>query len=157
MPSIAIELQPDAKQEIIEALALALAETSVVTLKAQNYHWNVTGMTFGPLHALFQEIYEDHFAAQDTLAERMKALDAHVDGRMATYLQRSAVQEADNDADAARMVEDLKSDQEQVSTTLIALAQLADKHGDVVSNDMAIARADVHDKFAWMLRAHLKG
>ena len=38
-------------------------------------------MAFGPLHALFQQMYEDHFTAQDELAERIKALDAHAEGR----------------------------------------------------------------------------
>ncbi len=65
----------------LEHLATSLAETAIETVKAQNYHWNVTGMAFGPLHELFQRIYEDHFQAQDTLAERIKALGGHADGR----------------------------------------------------------------------------
>ena len=27
--------------------------------------------------------------------------------------------------------------------------------GDLVTNDLAIERADVHDKFAWILESHL--
>lgn len=157
MPELATDLSPSAKEAIVEGLTQALAETSVETMKAQNYHWNVEGMAFGPLHALFQTMYEDHFTAQDVLAERIKALDAHAEGRQSVYLSRSKIQECDGTIAAAKMIENLKSDQELLSATCRALAAEADKHGDVVTNDLAIERADQHDKFAWMLRAHLKG
>jgi starvation-inducible DNA-binding protein len=155
MKNIKVEIAPDAKAEIIDALHQSLAETAVATLKTQNFHWNVTGMSFGALHALFEEIYTDHFEGQDELAERIKGLEGHADGRYAEFLKRSAINESDGKLNAKAMVELLKSDQETLSATLRAVAELADQHGDIVTNDLAIARADKHDKFAWMLRAHL--
>lgn len=157
MKNIKVEIAPDAKAEIIEGLHQALAETTILTLKAQNFHWNVTGMAFGALHELFQKIYEDHFDGQDDLAERIKALDGHADGRYSEFLKRSAVMESDGKLDAKQMVEMLKADQETMSATLRAVAELTEKHGDLVTNDLAIERAHTHDKFAWMLRAHLEG
>jgi starvation-inducible DNA-binding protein len=156
MKNIQVEIAPNAKAELIEALHQSLAETAITTLKAQTFHWNVTGMAFGALHELFEKIYRDHFEGQDVLAERVKALEGHADGRYAEFLKRSAITESDGRLDAKAMVEALKSDQETLSATLRALAELADQHGDIVTNDMAIERADVHDKFAWMLRAHLQ-
>jgi len=157
MAKVATDLSPTAKQAVIEGLTQALAETSVETMKAQNYHWNVEGMAFGPLHALFQTIYEDHFSAQDELAERIKALDGHAEGRQSEYLSRSKIKECDGKVSASDMISNLQADQELLSATLRALAIEADKHSDIVTNDLAIERADKHDKFAWMLRAHLKG
>ncbi|MEO1602819.1 MAG: DNA starvation/stationary phase protection protein, partial [Pseudomonadota bacterium] len=55
MQNVATELDASALEAIIEGLTQALAETAVETMKAQNYHWNVTGMAFGPLHDLFQK------------------------------------------------------------------------------------------------------
>ena len=49
---------------------------------AQNFHWNVTGMAFGPLHDLFQKIYEDHFTAQDDLADTTNVLATDLSRRM---------------------------------------------------------------------------
>jgi starvation-inducible DNA-binding protein len=155
MKNVKVDIAPDAKAEIIEALTQSLAETSVATMKAQNFHWNVTGMSFGSLHELFQKIYEDHFEGQDKLAERVKALEGHAEGRYSEYLKRSAITESDGHLTAQQMIEQLKSDQETLSATLRAIAELADQHGDIVTNDIAIERADTHDKFAWMLRAHL--
>ncbi len=89
MTQTAQSLSTDATTQIAEALNQCVAETAVTTMLAQNFHWNVTGMAFGPLHDLFQKIYEDHFVAQDDLAERIKALDAHAEplGRIAALLK----------------------------------------------------------------------
>jgi starvation-inducible DNA-binding protein len=157
MKNVKVDIAPAAKAEIFEALTQSLAETCIVTLKAQNFHWNVTGMSFGALHDLFQKIYEDHFAAQDELAERIKALEGHAEGRYAEFLKRSAIKESDGRLPAKEMVEQLKADQETLSATLRALAELTEQHGDMVTNDLALGRAHQHDKFAWMLRAHLNG
>ena len=86
MTQSAMALDTDARAAIADALNQSVAETAVATMLAQNFHWNVTGMGFGPLHDLFQKIYEDHFIAQDDLAERIKALDAHAEGTLAGML-----------------------------------------------------------------------
>ncbi len=156
MAITAVAIAPDARAQIIEGLTQAQSEIAVETTKAQNFHWNVTGMAFGPLHALFKEIYDDHFEAQDDLAERVKALEGHAEGRYSEYLKRSAVKEHDGHASDRDMVKALKDDQETISTTLRALAETADRLGDALTNDIAIVRAEKHEKFAWMLRAHLE-
>lgn len=156
MKNTKVDLAPDAKAEIIEAITQTLAETAVETMKAQNFHWNVTGMAFGPLHELFQKIYEDHFQAQDELGERIKALDGHAEGQFASYLKRSSIKESDGRMKAEDMIKALVADQETLAATSRALAELAEKHGDMITNDMAIARGHKHEKFAWMLRVHLR-
>ena len=143
--------------EVAETLAQALSETMVETAKAQTYHWNVTGMAFGPLHALFQEIYEDHFAAQDVIAERMKAIGAHADGRFAQALATSTIKEPEGKPAAIDMVRDLARDQRTLSRTLLTAAHVAERYDDLVTNDLAIERASLHDKFAWMLESHIDG
>jgi starvation-inducible DNA-binding protein len=55
------------------------------------------------------------------------------------------------------MVARLAADQETLSAEMLALATLAEEHGDLVTNDLVIERAGVHDKFAWMLKSHLDG
>ena len=83
MTQTAVALSTDARAAIVDALNQSVAETAVTTMLAQNFHWNVTGMAFGPLHELFQQIYEDHFTAQDDLAERVKAIKGHAEGTLA--------------------------------------------------------------------------
>jgi starvation-inducible DNA-binding protein len=143
--------------EIVDQLRIALAETIVTQMKAQNFHWNVTGMSFGSLHELFEKIYKDHFKATDDLAERIRALGAPVDGRYVTFLETSEIEESKTAMSAKQMVDALATDQRRLSSTLRDLADIADQHDDLVTNDMAIERAGTHDKFAWMLAAHLDG
>lgn len=156
MTMTAVQLAPNARDEIVEGLTQALAEVAVTTTKAQNFHWNVTGMAFDALHELFEDIYRNHFDEQDDLAERVRALDSHAEGRYSEFLKRSAVKEHDGHATDREMVEILKNDEETISATLRALAVLTERHGDVITNNIAADRAEKHEKFAWMLRAHLK-
>ncbi|WP_299813423.1 DNA starvation/stationary phase protection protein [uncultured Jannaschia sp.] len=156
MAQTASDLSADASVEIAAALNQALAETVVTTMLAQNFHWNVTGMSFGPLHELFQTIYEDHFTAQDDLAERVRAIGVTAEGKLAVHLERSKVAEGDTNAEDREMIRHLAEAQETIGATLAGLSELAAKHGDVRTEDLAIERGRIHDKFAWMLRAHLR-
>ncbi len=156
MAETASDLSPDASAEIAGALNQALAETVVATMVAQNYHWNVTGMAFGPLHDLFQAIYEDHFTGQDDLAERVRAIGETAQGRLAAHLERSKVQEGDESAEDKEMIRHLAEAQETIGATLAGLSEVSARHGDVRTEDLAIERGRIHDKFAWMLRAHLR-
>ncbi|TVS04471.1 MAG: DNA starvation/stationary phase protection protein [Rhodobacteraceae bacterium] len=155
MTQTAAQLTVTAKEAICDALNQSVAETAVTTMLAQNFHWNVTGMAFGPLHALFQQIYEDHFTAQDELAERIKAIGGHADGQLAGMLKRSKVAEHDGHANAEVMIDSLAKAQETLAATLAGTAAVAEEHGDLLTQDLAIARGQVHEKFAWLLRAHL--
>lgn len=157
MKDTAHELNQNEKTAIVEGLHQALSDTSVTTMKAQFYHWNVKGMAFGSLHALFEEIYTDHFGAQDELAERIRALGEPTEGNYKAYLDRSKVAEATQVIPAAEMVSDMAKAQETVAATLRALASEAGEQRDPLTEDLAIARAQVHEKFAWMLRAHIEG
>jgi starvation-inducible DNA-binding protein len=155
MTQTAAQLTPSAKEAICEALNQCVAETAVTTMLAQNFHWNVTGMAFGPLHDLFQKIYEDHFTAQDDLAERVKALGGHAEGQLAVMLKRSKVAEHDGHATADQMIATMVAAQETLAATMAGTAAVAEAHGDMLTQDVVIGRGQTHEKFAWLLRAHL--
>ncbi|MGZ2257243.1 Dps family protein [Roseobacter sp. A03A-229] len=156
MTQTAMALSTDAQTQIVEALNQSVAETAVTTMLAQNFHWNVTGMAFGPLHELFQKIYEDHFVAQDDLAERIKALDGHAEGTLAGMIKRSKVSEHDGHASDTDMIKMMMDAQETLAKTLAGCGELAAEHGDTLTEDLCIARGQEHEKFAWFLRAHLR-
>lgn len=157
MGSVATKLDAGALEAVVKGLTQVVAETSVTTMKAQNYHWNVKGMAFGPLHEMFQTIYEDHFTGQDELAERVKALGAHAVGRYDAFLAMSKVKECDGHLDAQTMIANLRDDQRTIAGTLEALAHTAEEAGDLITQDLAIERGTVHEKFAWLLDAHIQG
>ncbi|MEL6119562.1 MAG: DNA starvation/stationary phase protection protein [Pseudomonadota bacterium] len=155
MTQTAQSLTIDAQAEIVEALNQSVAETVVTTMLAQNFHWNVTGMAFGPLHKLFQEIYVDHFEAQDDLAERIKAIGGHANGKLSDMVAASKVAEHDGQASAEDMVAALADAQRTIAATLTGVAAVANGHGDLLTEDLCISRGQKHEKFAWLLSAHI--
>ena len=142
---------------VAQALYQCVAETVVTTMMAQNFHWNVTGMAFGPLHALFQEIYEDHFTAQDDLAERIRSIGHTVDGRLHSMVDVSKVIEDESNAAKTdlEMIASLTEAQRTVAATLAGAREIAASNGDKLTEDLCVERGRVHEKFAWLLESHL--
>jgi len=157
MTQTASALDTDAKTAIGDALNQSVAETAVTTMLAQCFHWNVKGMSFGPLHDLFQKIYEDHFVAQDDLAERVRSLDVHAEGTLAGMLKRSKIKEQDGHQSDVEMIRIMMEAQETLAATLAGCGELAAGYGDTLTEDLCIARGSEHEKFAWFLRSHLAG
>ncbi|OCX64641.1 DNA starvation/stationary phase protection protein [Thioclava sp. SK-1] len=155
MSQTAVSLSPTAREAIAEALQQSVAETVVATMLAQNFHWNVKGMAFGPLHELFQTIYEDHFVAQDDLAERIRAIDVMAEGTLKSMLERSKVEEHEGPATDREMIAMLVKAQEIVAATLHGAGDIAADNGDTLTEDLCIERGRIHEKFAWILRSHL--
>ena len=149
------QLFVDSQPNIAQALYQCVAETAVTTMMAQNFHWNVTGMAFGPLHDLFPKIYEDHFEAQDDLAERIKAIGGHAEGSLAGMVKRSKVSEHNGNVPDTDMIKILANAQDIVAQTLIGVCDVASAEADKLTEDLCINRAREHQKFAWMLKSHL--
>ena len=156
MEKLKSAIAPNNREAIAKALYQCVSETAVTTMLAQNYHWNVTGMAFGPLHNLFQEIYEDHFAAQDELAERMRALGSFVDGNLTSMVNQSKVTECESQISAVDMIKNMMNAQETLASTNAGTSDIAASHGDKLTEDLCIERGQVHEKVAWMLRSHIE-
>lgn len=155
MPQSVIKQMPDPSTKTIDALNGCVADSVAATMLAQNYHWNVKGMNFLPLHKFFQEIYEDHFEAQDDLAERVKALGGHVEATLAEITKRTAIREHPGTSNQDAMIEHMLETQQTLAATMAACATIAAQQGDTLTEDLCITRGQQHEKFAWMLRAHL--
>ena len=69
----------------LENLEITLATSYALALKTQNYHWNVVGANFKPLHELFGAQYEELSDAIDEVAERIRALGSKVDGSFENF------------------------------------------------------------------------
>lgn len=142
--------------EVVEALSTLLASSYTLYLKAQNYHWNVTGPMFSVLHDLFEEQYTELAAAIDEIAERIRALGSFAPGSYSAFAELSAVREETGNPEAMEMVRILAADNEAVAAVARQVIEAADAAGDHASEDLAVGRVAVHDKNAWFLRSHLE-
>lgn len=74
--------------EFKQAILNAFATHYHYYLKAQNFHWNVTGLDFLEYHKLFGDIYEELEDAIDPFAENLRAMRVIVP---ATFLELTAL------------------------------------------------------------------
>lgn len=137
----------------VNALSALLADTYVLMLKTQNYHWNVKGPRFVALHELFEQQYRELFEAVDEIAERIRAIGELAPGTYAEFTELTSIEEKKGSQSADEMVEDLKRAHETVAATATKLRKAAED--DDVTQDLANERQQVHEKAAWMLRSLL--
>ena len=142
-------------QEIATKATQLLADTYALYLKTHNYHWNVTGPMFNTLHTMFETQYDELALAVDEIAERIRTLGAYAPGSFSEFAKLTDIPEAEPGTKAVDMIAQLAEDQLKVAKAAAALTAAAEAAGDDVSTDLGVRRQEVHEKNAWMLRAHL--
>jgi starvation-inducible DNA-binding protein len=141
------------KTDVVKALSIALADTYVLYLKTQNYHWNVTGPRFQDLHTMFEGQYTELAEAVDDIAERIRALDAPAPGSFDEFTALTTLSGKPVSGDANKMLADLAAMNEGVTQSFRQVAEAAQQASDVASEDFAIGRISNHEKVVWMLKA----
>jgi starvation-inducible DNA-binding protein len=147
-------MDQSANQKASRLLAQLLANTYLVYVKTQNFHWNVVDERFYSLHQMFEKQYEDLAEAIDEIAERMRALRTKVPGSMRSFLEICSLEEADHDLDAQMMIRQLYEDHMAIANQLRPQIHEVQKLGDEGTADLFIQRLKYHEKTAWMLRSH---
>lgn len=140
---------------IAESLAKLLADTYLLYIKTQNYHWNVTGQAFKELHTLFEEQYTDLAIAIDNIAERIRTLGEKAPGTFKAYQKTGSIKDGNENADAQSMVKELAEDQDILVQTLKEVLKTAQKYEDEATVGLVADRIAVHEKAAWMLNSSL--
>ncbi len=145
----------DERAVVSGSLSKLLADTYVLYLKTQNFHWNIHGPEFYALHKLSEEHYEEMAGAVDDIAERIRALGFFVEGSMEAFLKLSSVEEDHNINPKVKYLEHLIQAHEQVIRDCRSLGTLADTHKDHATVDLMGKRLGFHEKATWMLRSQL--
>lgn len=142
-------------QKVSEELGHFLADTYALYLKTQNFHWNVSGPFFFPLHKMFEEQYQELALAVDEIAERIRSLGGYTPASFSQFMQLTSLKEEKGKIDAEMMIEKLLKDHETLSQHANHLIETAQTLNDEGTADLLIQRLKVHEKFAWMLRNSL--
>lgn len=145
-----------ASKKVIQALSKLLADSYILYLKTQNYHWNVTGPYFNTLHTLFQTQYEDLALANDLIAERLRALGIKAPGSFSAFSKLTSIKEETGNPSATQMLKNLAKDQEIIVASAESVLKAAQADDDDPTVDLAIERQNTHQKNLWMLKAHLE-
>lgn len=148
-----LETGIDDRESLAKALSACLADTYILMVKTQAYHWNVVGPLFYSIHKLTEEHYENLFAAADEVAERIRALGYPSPSSTGEMTTVSSVREDIGNPNAETMIENLIADHETVAKNFRETAELAEEHKDLVTADMLTARIQFHEQAIWMLKA----
>jgi starvation-inducible DNA-binding protein len=133
-----------------------LADTYLLYLKTQNFHWNVTGPHFQPLHTLFESQYKELADAIDEIAERIRALKCHTPASFSHFQKLSSLKEENGVPTAKEMLKQLTKDHEMVVHHAYIILVKVQKAHDEATADLLIQRIRSHEKHAWMLRSNLE-
>lgn len=140
----------------IEGLKRVLANTYLLYLKTQNYHWNVSGVPyFKTLHELFEVQYLELAEAIDSIAERIRQLGEKSPASFAEFNQYALIKEGQSSKDALDMLTELLIDQKTMCGLLKSAIREAEEADDIVTMDLLTERMEAHEKAAWFYNSSL--
>ena len=142
-------------EQVQLALNKVLADTFGMYYKAHAYHWNIVGPDFIQYHDFLGKIYEELFAAVDTIAEHVRAIDGMPPNRLSALKDMMSIAEADP-TNAMEMLNDLNLTNNLVLVSLMRAHRLADDADELGLANFIQDRIDIHQKHGWMLKATLK-
>ncbi|MGE9293700.1 MAG: Dps family protein [Puniceicoccales bacterium] len=145
-----------ANKKVVEALRVVVADTYALMGQTHLCHWNVEGPSFFALHTAFEEQYTELFAAVDEIAERIRALDAYSPGGLKSLSDIAGMNNLPEKVGAEKMVASLVEDHAKLIKDAGKARDLAGDADDNETEDLMIARIQVHEKTVWMLKSFLK-
>ena len=148
-----LTLDRSASQKISQHLEKWLADTYILTIKTQNFHWNVVDPRFHSLHEMFEEQYNQLNSSIDEIAERIRMLGMKTPASMKDFLEITTLDEETGNSTANEMILKLLDDHQTIASYLRAQIEEVNGMGDQGTGDLMIQRLRFHEKSAWMLKA----
>jgi starvation-inducible DNA-binding protein len=134
-------------------LQKVLVDLIELHLQGKQAHWNVVGTNFRDLHLLLDSIVDTAREASDTIAERMRALDAVPDGRTDTVAATTTVPAVPAGEQSTTDTVDMITNRiYAVVDTMRTVHDQVDA-ADPSTSDLLHAMIDELEKEAWLLKS----
>ena len=138
---------------LFEDLQKVLVDLIELQLQGKQAHWNLVGTNFRDLHLQLDGIVDAAREASDTIAERMRALDAVPDGRSDTVVSTTTVPALPPGLLGVAETVDMITDR-----IYAVVGTMRTVHDDVDAADPSTAdllhgMIDALEKEAWMLKS----
>jgi starvation-inducible DNA-binding protein len=142
-----------ASPELAGNLQRVLVDLIELHLQGKQAHWNVVGSNFRDLHLQLDELVDYARESSDTIAERMRALDAVPDGRSDTVAATTSVPQIPAYEHTTTDVVDVIT-----TATYAVIGTLRDVHDAVDAEDPSTADLlhqviDGLEKLAWLIKS----
>lgn len=139
--------------QLAEALKVLLGTVYSLSVKAQNYHWNVTGPNFVQYHEYFGDFYDEVGGSIDSIAELIRVVGSFAPGSLTRFKELSRVEDELMIPEPALMFARLARDNDVVIATLYKVRSIAEQLGQNGVVNFIEDRITIHEKHRWMLRS----
>jgi starvation-inducible DNA-binding protein len=134
-------------------LQRVLVDLIELNLQGKQAHWNVIGSNFRDLHLQLDELVDAAREASDTIAERMRALDAVPDGRSDTVAATTSLPQFPANEVTTGDVVDLVTARTYATVDTIRNVHDAVDADDPSTSDLLHEIVDSLERLAWMIKS----
>ncbi len=142
------------RSRLVLGLNQNLANLTDLAAAYKQAHWNVVGIDFAQLHAMFDEFADQTRAYMDTIAERAVAIGGAARGTIQAAVETSSLPPfPTEERDEVRLLTELLGRIDAVETHL---RQAMNETGDeLATQDVYIDVVRGIEKQRWMIEAHI--
>ncbi len=142
------------KKENTQQLLGILASLHSLSLKTQNYHWNVTGSNFHNLHKMFESQYNKLSAMIDDLAEHIRVYRIKIPANSEKFQKLSKMPEGNENYSSQEMLSDLLKDHKDMMQITEKYSQNIDK--SITTINLLEEHLSIHEKIIYALSSSLE-
>lgn len=143
--------------KVTKQLKQLQADAHALFIKIHNYHWNVKGMDFAPVHAKTEEIYTNMGLLYDDAAERVIQLGEKPHLTIGELAKAAKIKEEHGDTFKSKeIVKHIIEDFQYLHASFEKLSNAADEANDKATAAFADDNVAALEKELWMLGSMLK-
>lgn len=140
----------------IKQLKVLQASSLVMFTKLHNYHWNIKGMQFFPIHEMTEKMYEQFSTLYDDCAERVLQLGDKPYVLLGDLQKNSLIKEdKKTDFTAEYVLKNILADFETLLKEFKKLSKIADENDGTTTVAFADDNVAHLEKNIWMIKATL--
>ena len=142
--------------KVTKQLKQLQADAHALFIKIHNYHWNVKGMDFTPVHLKTEEIYNNMAVLYDDAAERVIQLGGKPHLTIGELAKATKVKEEKGDSFKSKeIIKHIIEDFEYLHKEFQDLSDVADEANDKATAAFADDNVAILEKELWMLNSML--
>lgn len=139
-------------EENIINLNKFLSELEIMSVKLQNYHWNVSGCEFFTIHSKLEEYYDEIREQIDEIAEHILAKGLEPLGTMKDFISNSEIAEAKNEKiKSEELLKNVTQDYMTLYKKALEIKKCAEKESDYETSSLIDDYLKEYSKKLWML------
>ncbi len=144
-------------KNVVKQLKQIQADAHALYVKVHNYHWNIKGMDFFPVHNQTEEIYNSMSTLYDDAAERVLQLGEKPYLTMGELIKATKIKEEKGDSFRSKdVVKAIISDYKYLLKSFQTLSEVAGEAGDKTTEAFADDKVSELEKQLWMIGNMIK-